>query len=148
MILVLSWFMSEPSAKARGNGTLRGGRGTRTCPPGDGDRAELSHVVDLASHLPEPRLHKKGPVPPMQIKIIAFLILLANAGAAVQAHPAPSATISGTTAASVELEKQKAHAAAIANCEAMWDRTTHMTKMEWSRTCRRVQNRLRQLELR
>jgi hypothetical protein len=52
------------------------------------------------------------------------------------------------TAESVELDKQKAHAAAIANCEAMWDSATHMTKTEWSRTCRRVQNRLRKLELR
>jgi hypothetical protein len=52
------------------------------------------------------------------------------------------------TAESVELDKQKAHAAAIANCEAMWDSATHMTKTEWSRTCRRVHNRLRKLELR
>jgi hypothetical protein len=38
--------------------------------------------------------------------------------------------------------------AAIADCERMWDRGTHMTKKEWSHTCRRVQNRIRQFELR
>ena len=95
-----------------------------------------------------PQLHKKGLVPPMQIKIIASLILLASAAAAVQGQPAPSVATAGATAASVELDKQKAHAAAVANCEGMWDRATHMTRTEWSRTCRRVQNRLRQLELR
>jgi hypothetical protein len=50
--------------------------------------------------------------------------------------------------ASVEAGKQKAHAAAVADCEAMWDRATHMTRKEWSRTCQRVQIRLQQLELR
>jgi hypothetical protein len=84
----------------------------------------------------------------MQSKVIAFLILVSAAGALVQAHPAPSAPASDATAAPVEVRKQKAHAAAIADCEAMWDRATHMTRKEWSRTCRRVQDRLRQLELR
>jgi hypothetical protein len=113
-----------------------------------GDRAELSHVVDLASHRPQLRLHRKGLVPPMQIKIIVSLILLASAAAAVRAGPAPSVVMVAAPVASVEFDKQKAHAAAIATCEAMWDRTTHMTKAEWSRTCRRVQDRLRKLEVR
>jgi hypothetical protein len=82
----------------------------------------------------------------MQIKIIVSLILLASAGATVRADPAPS--VVAAPVASVELDKQKAHAAAIANCEAMWDSASQMTKTEWSRTCRRVQNRLRKLELR
>jgi hypothetical protein len=30
----------------------------------------------------------------------------------------------------------------IADCIQLWDRETHMTKQEWARTCRRVQNRL------
>jgi hypothetical protein len=38
--------------------------------------------------------------------------------------------------------------AAVADCERMWDRGTHMTKKEWSRTCRRVQNRIQQFEQR
>jgi len=83
----------------------------------------------------------------MQRKIIVSLILLASAGAAERADPAPSVAMAAT-AESVELAKQKAHAAAIANCEAMWDSATHMTKTEWSRACRRVQDRLRKLDLR
>ncbi len=29
----------------------------------------------------------------------------------------------------------------------MWERTTHMSKQEWSRACRRVENRLQNLQL-
>jgi len=86
----------------------------------------------------------------MRCNVVAFLILVLSAGAALaQTGPAaPTAPTSGATLASVEAGKQKAHAAAIADCEAMWDRATHMTRKEWSRTCRRVQLRLQQLELR
>jgi hypothetical protein len=109
-------------------------------------RVDPDHLVRAPNNTAASQ--EKGLAPSMKIRVIASLILLASAGVTVQAHPAPSVAMSGATAASVELEKQKAHAAGIANCEAMWDRTTHMTKTEWSRTCRRVQNRLRQLELR
>ena len=96
-----------------------------------------------------PLLHKKGLASLMQFKVIAFLILAPSVGAALaQAVPASSAPTSGATETSIEVAKQKAHAAAVANCEAMWDRATHMTRNDWSRTCRRVQNRLQQLELR
>jgi hypothetical protein len=46
----------------------------------------------------------------------------------------------------VQPTKQGAHEAAIADCERMWDRGTHMTTRDWSQACRRVQNRLLQLE--
>ena len=85
----------------------------------------------------------------MQCKVVAFLILVLSAGSALaQAGPAASAPSSDATLASVEAGMQKAHAAAVADCEAMWDGATHMTRKEWSRTCRRVQLRLQQLELR
>jgi hypothetical protein len=128
--LVRSRFMSEPSAKREITA-----------------RAERSHDVDMAANPSPPQLplHRKGLVPPMQIKIIASLVMFASAGAAAQAHPAASVVESRAAEA---LDKQRAHAAAIATCEAMWDGATHMTKTEWSRTCRRVQNRLRKLELR
>jgi len=38
--------------------------------------------------------------------------------------------------------------AAVANCVAMWDGATHMTKQQWLRACRRVQDRLRTLSVR
>ena len=43
--------------------------------------------------------------------------------------------------------KPSAFAEAVADCEQMWDRATHMTRQEWSRTCRRVQNRLQEFRL-
>jgi hypothetical protein len=80
--------------------------------------------------------------------IIAAATLCLSAGAglaevAVALKPGvdPPSTI-------VQPTKQSAHETAITDCEGMWDRGTHMTKHDWSLTCRRVQNRLQQLELR
>ena len=33
------------------------------------------------------------------------------------------------------------------DCMRLWDQGTHMTKQEWSRTCRRVQGRLNQVQI-
>jgi hypothetical protein len=35
----------------------------------------------------------------------------------------------------------------LTSCLNMWERETHMTKREWSRACRRVENRLQNLQL-
>ncbi len=84
----------------------------------------------------------------MRSTITGFLILALGTGAAL-AQAAPGApSVSQAKAASADAAKAKEHAAAIASCEAMWDRATHMTRKEWARTCRRVQTRLQQLELR
>ena len=34
-----------------------------------------------------------------------------------------------------------------ADCMRLWEPATHMTKPEWSRTCRRVQSRLNQVQI-
>jgi hypothetical protein len=73
----------------------------------------------------------------MQFRLIAFLILVTGAEALVQAHPASKPALDAT-GSSAEVRKQKAYDAAIADCEAMWDRGTHMTRKEWSRACRRA----------
>jgi hypothetical protein len=77
--------------------------------------------------------------------ISTLLIVCLSAGAAsgqaVRAAPSVATT-------STEDSKEKEYAAAVANCEGMWDRGTHMTREQWSRTCRRVQARLKQMELR
>jgi hypothetical protein len=71
-----------------------------------------------------------------------ILMLTLNAGAALsQTRPTDSATTK-----SVEAHKEKGYASAIADCERMWDRDTHMTRKEWSSTCQRVQARLKQME--
>jgi hypothetical protein len=43
-------------------------------------------------------------------------------------------------------DQKRARELAVASCESMWDRGTHMTKQDWARTCRRVQNRLQSLD--
>jgi hypothetical protein len=73
--------------------------------------------------------------------LIVSLSAGAASGQAVRAAPSAAAT-------STEDSKQKEYAAAIANCEGMWDRGTHMTREQWSRTCRRVQARLKQMDVR
>jgi hypothetical protein len=73
--------------------------------------------------------------------LIVSLSAGAASGQAVRAAPSAAATSNEDT-------KEKEYAAAIANCEGMWDRGTHMSREQWSRTCRRVQARLKQMELR
>jgi hypothetical protein len=34
-----------------------------------------------------------------------------------------------------------------ADCVKLWDRETHMSKADWSRTCRRIENRLQNVQL-
>ena len=84
----------------------------------------------------------------MDAIIIATIVLCLSAGVAsaeVVGVPRPDGAARSLAA---ESSKRTAHEAAVADCEGMWDRSTHMTKREWSQTCRRVQNRLRQIEVR
>ena len=37
---------------------------------------------------------------------------------------------------------QNPHDSAVAACKEMWDAGTHMTKQQWSNTCKRIQTRL------
>ncbi|MGE3700849.1 MAG: hypothetical protein AB7G08_18900 [Hyphomicrobiaceae bacterium] len=41
----------------------------------------------------------------------------------------------------------KGMADALADCMQLWDKGTHMTKREWSRTCHRIQSRLQNLKI-
>jgi hypothetical protein len=43
--------------------------------------------------------------------------------------------------------RQNEHDSAIIDCMQMWDSGTHMTKQQWSRTCKRVQTRLENLKV-
>ncbi len=81
----------------------------------------------------------------MRSFIIVALLLGAGGGyasAEVPLPPSPAARSVPSSAAAIRVE----HEAAIANCVQMWDRGTHMTEQQWLRTCRRVQDRLKQLQ--
>jgi hypothetical protein len=77
--------------------------------------------------------------------IFGWSASLGLAFAEVPAAPRPS---DGSRPLAMERTKQRTHQAAIGDCERTWDRGTHMSKRDWSQTCRRVQDRLRQLGLR
>jgi hypothetical protein len=89
-------------------------------------------------------LHFKQRQTPHLSAVMLVLMLALSAGAAVS-QTAPTDAITTTP---TEAGTDKEYATAIANCESMWDRDTHMTRKEWSRTCRRVQDRLKRKELR
>ena len=63
----------------------------------------------------------------------------------------PSATPAGISpqrqSPSRPQSRQNTYDRAVADCMQMWDAGTHMTKQEWSRSCRRVQTRLDNLNL-
>lgn len=89
----------------------------------------------------------------MQSAMIITLTLAMSTGATL-ARPASSpSAISAPSGTSVSAKSREAasqqgsHLAAVADCERMWDPGTHMTRKEWSRTCRRVQNRLQQFDV-
>ena len=75
------------------------------------------------------------------------MIALCSSADLASAQPVPGPANTPRSPAG-EASKPNAHEAAIADCERMWDRGTHMTKIEWSQTCRRVQYRLQHLEIR
>ena len=79
------------------------------------------------------------------LSAVGMLLMLALSAGAALSQTAPT---DPATTTSIEAGKEKAYAAAIASCEGIWDRDTHMTRTEWSRTCRRVQARLKQMEWR
>lgn len=86
----------------------------------------------------------------MRLFLIIVLAIGCSTGAVfAQVVPAPLAKAgSETSMKTPQASKQLEEARALADCERMWERATHMTKQEWSRTCRRVHERFRQLDAR
>jgi hypothetical protein len=84
----------------------------------------------------------------MRILIVTAAALSFCTGAAFAEMPVAPRPAADPRASVVQPTKQSAYETAVADCERMWDRGTHMTKRDWSQTCRRVQHRLEHLELR
>ena len=94
----------------------------------------------------------------MRILIAASLALAASAGATLaqtgSAPSGPASTPSGRAASAKPATPAEAARAAkvaadevMAECMRLWDKGTHMTKQEWSSTCRRIQSRLENLKV-
>jgi hypothetical protein len=74
---------------------------------------------------------------------IAAMLLLPNIEVAVAQVVVPPPPNPRETRAA----EKAAYEAAVADCIRIWDSGTHMTKQQWARTCRRVQDRIQQLQL-
>lgn len=93
----------------------------------------------------------------MRILIVASLALAASAGAtlaqATSVPPAPTGKPGVAASAKPVTPAEAARAAKVAadevmaECMRLWDKGTHMTKQEWSRTCQRIQTRLDNLKI-
>ena len=80
--------------------------------------------------------------------LTGIALLLGASTSLAMAQVAPPLRSAGHVHAKEDaLARNKAYEAAVADCEEMWDRGTHMSKQDWSRTCRRVQDRFRRYEL-
>ena len=79
--------------------------------------------------------------------LTGIALLLGASTSLAMAEVAPPLRPAGQVPAQDALARDKAYKAAVTNCEEMWDRGTHMSKQDWSRTCRRVQDRFRRYEL-
>jgi hypothetical protein len=95
----------------------------------------------------------------MRILIAASLAVAANVGAAsAQTNPLPPASASAPPGTSITPAKPLSPAEAalaakttadqnIADCMRLWDKGTHMSRQEWSSTCKRIQTRLQNLKV-
>ncbi len=63
--------------------------------------------------------------------------------------PGPATGAIGKTPAKTRTPAvaKSATAEGVADCMKLWDAGTHMSKAEWSATCKRVQNRLENLKI-
>jgi hypothetical protein len=81
--------------------------------------------------------------------VIAAIGFSLATSAALAEVPTPMAKPrSGVTADDALIAQKLEDAKAIADCQHHWDPGTHMTREVWARTCRRVQERFRKLDLR
>jgi len=74
----------------------------------------------------------------MRSLLIVVVALSLGAGATFAQIPTRTTPI---------LPPLRLHDSAVVDCMQMWDSGTHMTKQEWSRTCKRVQTRLDSLDV-
>jgi hypothetical protein len=155
---------SSGGASSAGSTTGRGGS-TTGAPANPGTAAPATGAVD-------PGTRSRSPVAPTNSQIYPPSRLLQSGAPSVTApassdgsepgapksrvaqpgagesggtrlQPGPASTAStGSTAPGRNLTGKNALNQEYADCIRLWDAGTHMTRTEWSRTCRRIQTRL------
>ena len=83
----------------------------------------------------------------MRILVIGALLLTAGAQNALAQTTVPPRPTAGLSQGPSKTAAKNEYDAAVTNCVQMWDRGTHMTGSQWLRTCRRVQTRLQNMQL-
>ena len=80
--------------------------------------------------------------------VLAFGLSTSVALAEVAPTPMTKSRIGVLSADEASIAKKAEEDRSMADCERHWDARTHMTRQVWAQTCRRVQERFRQLDLR
>lgn len=83
----------------------------------------------------------------MRLIIVLLALSLMSESAWSQVFSAPAKSRGEASPENMLTLKQE-EAKELTDCEDRWEAATHMTKKQWSRTCRRVLDRLRLLDLR
>ena len=87
-------------------------------------------------------------LPPLRLlPALAFSTTSAIPPATIAGAASPTGISPQRRPSSRPQSRQNAYDSAVADCMQMWDSGTHMTKQEWSRTCKRVQARLDNLNV-
>jgi hypothetical protein len=76
----------------------------------------------------------------MRLIIVLLAMSLSAEIALAQVFPAPAKRPSESALVLKDAKE-------LTDCEGRWEAATHMTKKQWSQTCRRVLDRLRLLDL-
>lgn len=93
---------------------------------------------------------------PMRVLIMsAILVCIANVAVAQTPPPAamdqkaarPGKMPTGRQDPKGTAEAKGAPRDALASCLSQWEKSTHMSRQEWGRACRRVANRLQNLQV-
>lgn len=88
-------------------------------------------------------------VPMRALMAISILGCIVGTAAAQTTPPAPATDRAGAQPGKGDAGRRSAKKnttnEALASCLAQWEKSTHMTKQEWGRACRRVADRLRNL---
>lgn len=86
----------------------------------------------------------------MRTILLVLAIGLGTSAAVAEVAPTlvAKSRIGVLTADQALIAKKAEEDRSMADCERHWDPGTHMTRAVWKQTCRRVQERFRQLDLR
>jgi hypothetical protein len=76
---------------------------------------------------------------------VMFVVVWAASAALAQSNPPMKQAPPGHRGHPNKVAKQEPMTDALKSCMSQWEKSTHMSKPEWDRACRRVADRLQNL---